>query len=99
MAETTARVQQRELAIDGGQPTRVDSFGTLALLSRPMRLRRHRPSCAEGRRRRGARIREGVRRVGRFKYAIALTNGSVALELALYALDIGTGHDVIRRGG
>ena len=29
------------------------------------------------------------------KYAIALTNGTVALELALYGLEIGPGDDVI----
>jgi dTDP-4-amino-4,6-dideoxygalactose transaminase len=99
MAETTATVQQRELAIDGGQPTRLkplapwpyfeaDEVEAAAAVLRSGKINYW--TGEEGRK----FEREYAASVG-CKYAIALANGSVALELALHVLDIGPGDDVV----
>jgi dTDP-4-amino-4,6-dideoxygalactose transaminase len=99
MAQTTAPVQQRELAIDGGQPTRVKPFAPWPYFeadeveAAAAVLRSGKINYWTGEEGRNFE-KEYAASVG-CKYAIALTNGSVALELALCALDIGPGDDVV----
>lgn len=99
MAQTTAPVQRRELAIDGGQPTRVKPFAPWPYFeadeveAAAAALRSGKINYWTGEEGRKFEKEYAVS-VG-CNYAIALTNGSVALELALYALDIGPDDDVV----
>jgi len=89
----------QKLAIDGGQPVRRKPFAPwpcfeedeIAAVRRVLKSGKvNYWTGQEGR----LFEQEFVRWVG-CNYAVALANGTVALELALYALGIGTGDDVI----
>jgi dTDP-4-amino-4,6-dideoxygalactose transaminase len=90
---------EHALAIDGGVPVRTDmfppwpAFGEEEIEAAAAALRSGRVNYWTGEE--GSNFeREYAEFTGR-KYAIALANGTLALELALYCLGIGSGDEVI----
>jgi dTDP-4-amino-4,6-dideoxygalactose transaminase len=99
MTMTSATAQSVQLAIDGGVPVRTTSLpfwpsfepDEIEAVSNVLRSGKINYWTGEE----GRKFEQEYASSLGCKYAVALTNGTVALELALYVLGVGPGDDVV----